>query len=232
MFNSPKFFTQYACLFLCILFTGYATAQVQSPNQISVQGQGQVQISPDGLSFTVTVFEQGPLASKLNALVTDKTRKVIVSLQSESVKDSDIQSMALQLQPWVERENNQMVQKGFSVSRQIDVKLRSLQRFDVIMDKLLALGVNRIDSIQLLVENQHQLYLQALSNAMQDARNRAQVLAGAEGLKATKVLQVTEQGGFAPMRTLKMAEAFSAGPSMPGEVIVSASVSVTYELGN
>ncbi|TFH41945.1 MAG: DUF541 domain-containing protein, partial [ANME-2 cluster archaeon] len=81
-------------------------------------------------------------------------------------------------------------------------------------------------------ETQQKAREQALNNAVKAAKSDADTLASALGARITGVVQASTSGGSfespAPMMEYAVAESKSSTPITPGDVSVSAYVSVTY----
>ena len=72
----------------------------------------------------------------------------------------------------------------------------------------------------------------ALANAVNDSRRKAEIMAGTAGVKLGKILELSEGYGYtssnAPRAAYSVAEATT--PVLPGEMEITASVTVTYEI--
>jgi uncharacterized protein len=82
------------------------------------------------------------------------------------------------------------------------------------------------------IKDASQLRLQALAEAVKNARPKADAIAGAMGVQVNGVQSVTETSGYAvPMAEsakMAMADGRGSSPVMPGELTISAQVSVVY----
>ncbi|GAB3017061.1 SIMPL domain-containing protein [Bowmanella dokdonensis] len=199
--------------------------------QVSVLGQASVSAVPDLFQFSLFIEERGPLVSKLNEIVSHKTANIVNFLLEQGVQERDIQSMHVQLHPWYEHRENGSEQKGFVLGRQIQVSLRKLELYDRVLDGVMKYGATRIDGFQLGFENQQDLYLNALENAVANAKLRAQRLAKSLDAKVGKVISVSEVSRYRPAPMMMEARKMSLDTvSMPGEVAMDAQVEVQFEL--
>ncbi|MDF2177540.1 SIMPL domain-containing protein [Aliiglaciecola sp. CAU 1673] len=216
-----------ASLFLILSFAVQAEG-----NHISVIGQASVSRQPDLFQFSVYIEEKGEVVSKLNTAVSDATSKMVEFLTEQGIATKDIQSMQVQLHPWYEHSEAGMKQRGFSLSRQIQVSLRDFTVYDRILDGVMRLCASRIDGFRHGFENEQQLYLSALEFAVKDAEMRAAKLAYTLGAKIGKVMSVNELSRYQPMpiqmEGAKMLR--DASPSLPGQVSVDVQVEVKFEL--
>jgi uncharacterized protein len=216
---------------LCLATGCVAEDQNQLQREIRVNGQASVYSTPDLFQFSVYIEEQGELVSKLNAGVRAKSQSIVDLLLKSGVEEKDIQSMRVDLNPWFEHLQSQRIQKGFILSRQVAVTLRSMEKYDQIIDGLLRLGANRIEGFNYVVKDPEQDYLKALELALTDAKLRADKIAAAVGVKVGEVISVQEGSGYAPMprarESMMMAD---SGGYLPGQVSTNAQVSVVYSL--
>jgi uncharacterized protein len=216
---------------LCLATGCVAEDQNQLQRVIRVNGQASVYSTPDLFQFSVYIEEQGELVSKLNAGVRAKSQSIVDLLLKSGVEEKDIQSMRVDLNPWFEHLQSQRIQKGFILSRQVAVTLRSMEKYDQIIDGLLRLGANRIEGFNYVVKDPEQDYLKALELALTDAKLRADKIAAAVGVKVGEVISVQEGSGYAPMprarESMMMAD---SGGYLPGQVSTNAQVSVVYSL--
>lgn len=206
--------------------------QLGQQRQITVTGLGSVVSVPDRFSFTVIIEERGPLASELNALVAEKTAQVIEQLQKLKVKDKNIRSLQVQFSPWVEYNGQTPEQKGFILSRRIDITLDDLAMYDKSIDAVLQLKINRIEGFSYSNSQTQEHYQSAVKQALLDAKRRAERMADVLDLELGKALLVSElsQGQVVPEGKFMALRSRGESDSMPGEMSTSAQVSVVFEL--
>ncbi|GAA0345080.1 SIMPL domain-containing protein [Bowmanella denitrificans] len=219
-------------LIAIFMLVGASLTAVADDKTINVMGQANVSAVPDLFQFSLYIEEKGPVVSKLNETVTDKTNKLVSFLLKQGVKERDIQSMHVQLYPWYEHRDSGSEQKGFVLARQIQVSLRELALYDKVLDGVLKLGATRIDGFQHNVENQQDLYLSALELAVKNAQLRAEKLASSLGAKVGKVVSVSESSAYRPMAMAMESRMLmkDASGSMAGQMNIDAQVQVTFEL--
>jgi uncharacterized protein len=225
-------------LLFCVLLLsgcGEVSSSTDTPlRQITVNGVGSVTSVPDRFHFTVVIEERGAEASKLNALVNEKTATVIEQLLALDVPEKNIQSLQVQFNPWIEYLDQREIQKGFILVRQIQVTLEQLSQYDQAIDKMLTLNITRIQGFNYSNSQAHEHYQSTIERALLDAQVRAEKMAKVLGLNLGKALSVNEQSQSQAPTELKMMAMRSrvSSDSMPGEMDTSANVSVVFELEN
>ncbi|MDN4504207.1 SIMPL domain-containing protein [Alteromonadaceae bacterium BrNp21-10] len=218
---------QFKSLILLLLLSPMAMAVEHS---IMVRGEAVVAAVPDQLQFTVLLEEKGPSTAQLNAKTNERNRLIVNLLRQQGVKDADIQSMRIQLNPWYERTENGNKQSGFVLSRQINVTLRQLDNYALIIDGILAIGADRIERFEYIASNQQEAYNKALVLAVADAKKTASLLAASAETSLGKVISIQQHSNSrAPVAMRMMAMSENAG-DLPGEIGVTASVEVVYQL--
>lgn len=211
-------------------FTGFAQEFTRT---IAVAGEGRVSKTPDLFHFSVSISEQGLHVSKLNQSVSKKSQRIVKLLLDHEIPEKDIQALHVQLNPWYEYQNNNRVQKGFQLSRIINVKVRQVAKFDLLIDMVLKTGANGVDGFRYSLSQPRASYLDALDLAIVDAQFRAERMAASMQSKVGKVISIRESGvSHEPVPRMEKAMAFADSPGgyMPGEVDVTANVEVVFEL--
>lgn len=199
---------------------------------IKVQGQADISATPDLFQFSVYMEEKGERVSKLNGVVSHKTELLVSLLKKLNVADKDIQSLHVQLHPWYEHHQNGSRQKGFVLSRQININLRDLSAYSKVIDGILKIGASRIEGFSYRMEDESQAYFLALQKATADARVRAEQLVKPLNVSVGAVKSVDEisSHNVAPVYGKRMMMADSMESDMPGEMSVGARVQVVFYL--
>lgn len=198
---------------------------------IEVSGQGVVYAVPDTMRVTMTVVAEGDKLSPLKTKVDQITATVLRDLQQRDIEREDIRSFQLSIQPRYERQQNETRQNGFQVSRQIAVTLRDTENFDHIIDFALAQGVTRVGNIQYVVDDSRELAQQALLAAIDDAHEKAALMASHSNRELGGIVTIRESyssGGIA-LRAMA-ADSASINVSEPGQQSIDARVEVVFRL--
>ncbi len=122
---------------------------------------------------------------------------------------------------------------GYEMTTNLSVKDLNIDQVSEVLQACVAAGANNTDGIQYYSSEYDAKYAEALAAAVEAARAKAEVLANASGVKLGSVYSVTE--GYQNMAVrydtgMAMEADDSAMKVMPGEVDVSASVTVAYEV--
>lgn len=228
MFSLKSAFSAIALTSCLVASSGVMAQQSAS---INVQGQGAVAVTPDAYSVTFILEEKGETVAKLNKHLSGELDEVVKFLLKQGVKEENIQSMQVRLNPYFDNTTTGREQSGFVLSREIQITHSELSSYDKIIDGVLGRGVDRIQQFEFVASGQSNAYEQALITAVSDAKARAALLAKELGVKVGDVVAISESGGNMPvpvMRAKAFAEDMSA--SMPGQQQINARVNVTFSI--
>ena len=209
-----------------------ASAQAMEP-VIQVSGKGSFSVVPDAYTLTFVMEEKGETVSKLNTQMQSDMKSVLKFLLDNGIEEKHVQSMQVNLNPYYESTPQGREQRGFVLSREIQVTDTDINNYDRIIDGALSRGIDRIQGFQFIASEQNNAYEKALINAVKDAKLRAGLLAEELGVKTGKVIAVSESGNSYPMPVMRMemsAKADSFSSAMPGEQVVEARVNVSFAI--
>lgn len=228
MLRKLGFFLLFFCGSLSCVSSQVFATDMNIPH-IRVTGQAELSVVPDKLQFTIYLREQGRSVSKLYASINQKAQLIVSYLSKQKIAPKNVTSMAIQVTPWFEYENQSRTQKGFELTRNITVVLPDTQKLGVILDHLFRIGNLEIGSVNLMVSDLQQQYLKALSGAVDSARGKAKILADELSLTLGDALIVKELSS----QTLPQQDSFRLsegvpGNFLPGEIAIQASVEVTF----
>lgn len=203
-----------------------------TPRLITVNGIGSATSVPDVFNFSVIIEEKGKLAHALSAVVNDKTQQVVNLLTQLKVEEKNIQSLQVQLNPWIEFNGQSQQQKGFVLTRKISVALHNLKQYDQAIDGLMNLNVARIEGFNFTSSHAQQDYQQALQNALMNAKSSANNMAEILQLKLGRVVSINEssQGQAQPVLRARTMQFKESSDSLAGEMTTEAQVNVVFEL--
>jgi uncharacterized protein YggE len=202
---------------------------------LTVTADGETKVVPDMATINVGVVTQAPTA---DAAVADNSRKmnaVMAALKKAGVADKDIQTANLSVNPQYRYGQNEPPKlTGYEAQNNVTVKVRNLKNVGKAVDAVVAVGSNQINGISFGVEDDAKAMDAARVAAMKKARARAELYADAANLKVQRIVSIVEGGAAAPIYPVAMMRAEAAAapppPVAPGELTLTASVTVTFAL--
>ncbi|MDX8387969.1 MAG: SIMPL domain-containing protein [Ghiorsea sp.] len=217
-------------LFLFSLLS-FTTASFAQESGIEVSGISKVSIVPDIARFSFAIDGRGKELAPLKEGVDQKTFSLIHLCKQLGIKTKDIKSSEVSIHPQYNYQSNTL--KGYQVAREVKVLLNNLKQYSKLVNGAIQSGITSIKKITLDTSKRKTLQQEALSNAVHDAYAKAQILASSSGLILGKALSIREGGvpiqrtSFRAVESMRM-DGATQSPFEPGEITVSATVSIKY----
>jgi uncharacterized protein YggE len=212
---------------------------------IHVSGQGKIATLPNIVSFStgvVTTAETAEGASQKNA---EAMENVLRSLRNLGIEDKDIKTQTVSVWPEYDYGLRDEARRelpliiGYRAENRVSATIREISMAGKAIDAAVEAGSNQVYglSYSFSEERRDNLYALALKEAVADGTSKARAIADAIGAEKITPVSVSESGGFyPPVFRMDMAEAAvekeDGGfptPVSPGELEVSASVSMSFD---
>ncbi len=229
-----------AAALLGLSATGAVAADQPPRRTISVTGEGRVSATPD---LAIVSFAVETTAPQAGAAIDDNARKSAAA--SAAVKErleakDKITTTGYSLDPYYEQRERGSGQppkiSGYIARNEVRVELHRIEAVGRLIDAATQAGANRVSGLQFTLENRAPQLREALQQAGREAQQQAESVAAALGVRLKQIVAATTSAGpiIMPRRYegLAMAAAESRAPTPiePGEVTVSATLQVTYEI--
>ena len=211
---------------LLITVPGFAQLIPDPTPRISITGVGVVSTQPDmaNVSFGIYILDRDlTRAKKESDAVMNRLLGVLASLNTQQV---DISASGINIEPkYAESKASEFT--GYEISRSIDVVLRDLSKLDQLIDKAIQSGANREFKVNLLSSREKELREQAVSLAIEDAKNQATRLVSGFGAKLGAVRNISTDSRGASLYSA-VSVSFGKGTFVPGTIRIEAQLSVTF----
>jgi uncharacterized protein YggE len=200
---------------------------------ISVSGQGSVSVKPDVATISLGVETMDADAAKARKANDTAMAKVLTAVKAFGVADDDIKTSNYSIYPRYDEKGQKIT--GYTVANTVSVKVKNLDKLGEMLEAAGAAGANTAGGIGFDVQDRTAAYNEALAQAMEKARARAEIMAKACGVKLGRVLTINESSSYSgPVYESdeKRNLALAAGevPVSSGQMEVTATVSVVYEI--
>lgn len=210
--------------------------QEEEPGSITVTGKVGLEVTPDVAQVSVGVSSQAAtpgVAREQNSAAINATLAALAEL---GVEEKDIQTTNMNL--WNRYDNNGNV-IGYRMSTDLTVYVREIDKAGEVVDAAISAGSNELNGVEYLVSNRDEVYNQALIDAIEMARQKAEAMAAASGKTLGAVQKVEETSrAVATVREYDMSPD-TGGGSMndalrskttirPGSTQIEASVQVVF----
>lgn len=204
---------------------------------LSVNGTGRAFPTPDIAYIYIGVHTEEETAADAVETNNAQTEQVITALQDAGVDPNDIRTTNFSIWP-----NQQYSPEGqptgtrYVVDNSVFVTVRELDGLGDLLDSAIGAGANSINSIQFDVSEKDDALAQAREEAVKDAQEQAQQLAEAAGMTLGEVQSISFYDS-APVPYMDSfgkggggAVAESAVPIQPGQLTLTVTVSISYEI--
>ena len=208
-------------------------ADAKSPG-IAVSGVGEVSGTPDVLRLDMSTEVRAASVDAALQKASAAMRDVIRALRDGGVAAKDIRTAGLSVNPDYNYDGSQQRITGYIATENLSATLRQLDKAGRIVSRAVTTGGDaaRVNGLQLDLEGDSDLLVQARKQAFDEAKKKAETYAEAAGRHLGAVTSVTEQvdsTGPDPMsyRAMDMAAAKPV-PVVAGSQTVSVSVNVVW----
>ena len=207
---------------------------------IQVSGYGEISVAPDLviISFAVeTATDQAAVAVEQNAA---RSSKVAAAIKQRLGSKDHVSTTRYSLEPRYQQPERGSTAPpritGYLARNDVRVETHALDDVGRLIDAATEAGANRVSDLQFTLEDRNPQLRAALAKAGAEARAQAESIASALGVQLKQVLSATTQSApIVPRRyegAAMMAAAEARAPTSvePGEITVSATLQVTYEI--
>jgi uncharacterized protein YggE len=225
----------------CVGFAAAAPFDTSNNKVITASGTGNVIGTPDRAQVTFAVQTENPdvkIAQQSNAA---QMAKVIDALVATGIPRDALKTTGYNIYPVYDDYSKSLIDqkiRTYQVTNTLTVTLHDVNKTGDVIDVAVANGINQASSIQFLLSDEQSQVLrtEALKKAVTRARADADTVAGAMGTAITGVQSADISGGYSPVLFENyqyqagnaMMKSASPTPIQPGDITVSAQVSIIY----
>ena len=210
-----------------------------------VAGEGEAVGVPDVARFTFSVITQGGTnITSLQTTNTTKANAIIDFLKSSQIDVKDIKTQAYSLEPRYQYYDCSRYASGacppadivgYTIKQTVLVTVRDFAKAGEILGGVVEKGANSVSQLSFEIDNPEGLENQARSQAIQQAKDKAQAIAQAGGFKLGQLLSI-EESSYIPYRenvtykTMDSAGAAAAPTIEPGSQEITINVVLKYAI--
>jgi len=213
-----------------------------SKRTVSVSGSGSVTLEADNATIILSVITKGKDIAK----TSEENAQKMTAVQN-AIMESGIQKDCISTENFnIYQENNwdsrsqKSIPGDYRVTNQIKIKIKKIEKISEVIDLSLKSGANQLSSLTYGVNDTETAKKQARSIAIQQAKEAANLLAGASGAKLGKVLSISEHSSQSyPHAVLMKTSALKndaareesvSTPIQGGSSTITISVDAVYQL--
>ena len=221
-------------LALLFMATSYSQEQKQIP-MITVSGEGKVKVAPDQALISVSIETKGTKAEEVKKENDKKMDAILKFIKKSTIAKEDFQTQRVSLNPNYDYEKKK---HNYIATQTVQILLKDLSQYDVLMEGLVDEGINRIDNVEFKSSKMKELQSDARKLAIKDAKAKAEDFVSVLGQKAGKALLISDNSQidvpqprmYAMKASMTMDEAAPKETLAIGEIEITANVSVSFSL--
>ncbi|HLL60361.1 MAG TPA: SIMPL domain-containing protein [Candidatus Nitrosocosmicus sp.] len=202
----------------------------------SSTGEGRVSAIPDQAVIRLGMQINTPSIANGQEQINKTVNELLDKLKSMGIDKKDIKTENYSINPNYDRDPNRA--SGYNINTNVVVTVRDLTKLNSVIDTATATGLNSIGGIEFTLsdDKKSQMLEQARRQAVQEAKNKANSLSRASGIKLGRIINVEENNNqYNPPVMMMKAEdarsnaAVSNTQIEPGSTDIVLSVTLSYE---
>jgi hypothetical protein len=226
---------------LALLFLFLQRPDAPAPSVIIVSGNAQLLVAPDEATVRLGVVRQATTAQTAQEQANAVVQEILSSIGKVGIPANQIQTARLVLTPVYAPRNPDSRDAprivAYNATNSVSVRVSNLSLVGGVIDAGLKAGANQLEGVQFGLRNDTASREEALKQAVQAARSKAQVMADALRVNLAEVLEASEGGvsvvpfaenGASPR--LSFAASSAETPVAPGQIQVHANVTIRYRI--
>lgn len=183
-----------------------------------------------------TMSSDAKQAAQDNANIMTKVKHAVIGAGAAPDK---IETDNYTMYPVYEYDKGKVKSRKYEVNNRMKVVVEDLTKAGTVMDAAISAGANRIENIMFTVRNPGKYKDDALREAAQDARRKADIIAASLGKTVTNIISVTDNSVRVSPRNYMMNARMAGGNDMAesattpmegGDAKVESSVTVVFEI--
>lgn len=236
-----KFTSVLAAALLVFSVAGTNLAAAAEPNTIAVSGMAEQEVAPDMAYIDVGInvrADDAETARTQEAQIASQIRRALLGL---AITDNDLQNTSYYLyQEYKVDRNGVRTADKYVLDSSIKVTVKDLDKLSQVIDNVVEAGATNISNITYALSTQNIIQRQLLATAVENARDKAAVVANAGSRTLGNMLSadinsfdggtIVAYGANKLRSTTNLAEDGVAPKLSPGKIKLNARVQVVFSL--
>ncbi len=219
-----------------LLATTLQAQEIKQLPLINVSGEGKIKVVPDQAAVSFAIETKGSKAADVKNENDSKMDAVLKFIKKMTIAKEDYQTQRVALYPNYDYEKKK---NNYMATQSVTILLKNLNIYEVLMDGLVDLGINRIDNVEFKSSKMEQLQSDARKLAMKNAKAKAEDFVSMTNQKVGKAMTISDNSQVyyptRPMYEMKtMAMANDGGAPKEtlaaGEIEIVVNVTVSFVL--
>ena len=236
-----KFTSVLAAALLVFSVAGTNLAAAAEPNTIAVSGMAEQEVAPDMAYIDAGIkvrADDAETARTQEAQIASQIRRALLGL---AITDNDLQNTSYYLyQEYKVDRNGVRTADKYVLDSSIKVTVKDLDKLSQVIDNVVEAGATNISNITYALSTQNIIQRQLLATAVENARDKAAVVANAGSRTLGNMLSadinsfdggtIVAYGANKLRSTTNLAEDGVATKLSPGKIKLNARVQVVFSL--
>lgn len=170
---------------------------------LAVEADGEHRSRPDVMTITAGVVTTAPSAREALAANSALANRLIDVVRSKGIEPRDARTAELSVDPQLQELSEEEEERGrtprilgYVATNKLELKLRDLSKAPDIIDGLFAAGANSVQGPKFSLADPAPAQRLARRAAVAAAREEADTYAEALNMRVSRVLRISERGGF------------------------------------
>ncbi len=226
-----------ACLIALMIAMTAAVSLAET--KISVNGTGEVRVSADTAIISLGVNARDKDVLKAQKKVNETIAGIRKALIEKGVKEEDINTDFMNIYAMYDYQNDQEQLAAYNANSTLAIRVTDMESVGALIDAAFAAGANTLNGISFSASDTEEAKARAMKEAVENAKEKASILAEASGLKITGIELISEGGVYSYENSIGNVYAKGMGMEEPTEedagtvvqaakLIVNATVSITF----
>lgn len=216
-----------------VLILAFGTT-VMADSEITVSGNGEALVPADTAIISLGVSAVNADVLKAQATVNEAIDSIRSALLEDGIPKEDINTGYINIYAMYDYQNDQEELTSYNANSTLAIRTTEMERVGEIIDIAFGAGANTLNGISFSAKDTEEAEKEALKQAVEDAKGKAEILAEASGLRITGIESINEGGTYSFDRGVEnnfaMKEMETAAADVAGTYVQSAKLTVTANI--
>jgi len=212
-------------------------ATVLPGKNIIVHGTASITLKADYGSINLGVNTKGTTVAEAQAANSETMDKVIAAIREQGVAEEDIVTNSFNVYANYDYQYSKLTEgesvSGYQVENMLMVTVRDLSKISKVLDVAMSAGANQSYGITFSSSKQAEAYDEALITAVKDGARKAELMSSSMNKTLGELVTMEEKeysyNLYGATAMYKAEDAAAGTPILAGQIVVNATVSLTYD---
>jgi uncharacterized protein len=214
------------------------SVQTSKNDLFTSSGTGKATAIPDIATVSIGVTQKATTVEQAQEKINEASKKITDALKALGIEEKYIDTTNYSINPEYDYRLGQRI-TGYTATQNMEIKIKDIAKINKAVDIATQQGANVVGGVNFTFSDELQKKLEdkARNQAVKNAKEKAESLAKAAGIRLGRLINVDESN-YSPIRAFAPAGAGDAKMSLeslapsnitPGEGTVNTTVTLSYE---